>query len=495
MIIPISLRSRLFVIFLAIFLIVLVCSISAAWNAHRVNSMLAGVMQKDLALYENTREMELALANQKGYLTYYFVDGNEKWLDSLERYQQQFRLNLDAALALDIDNRQHDSLREISRKHDDYLQAKDKAIGEYRSGTGPEFISGTHERQRQLFFSLLEACRSFSDYQWQMVAGTREVAIQRSRQLALTAMWSMAAFVALCGLFLFVLYRQILTPIHNLALETVGTATDTSLDDVASLGHQLKNIKKDIDETHSELNKSRKNLIQAERMAVVGELAAGVAHTIRNPLTSIKMRMFSLSRSLDPSREQNEDLHVISSEIERIDKIVSNFIAFARPPKLKIEKHSLEELVRSVCVLMKYRLKKYGAEIVFNFKPGLPEVMVDGDQIREALLNLLTNSCEAMQSGGTIRITESEEHDSQCGELAVLSIYDDGPGIPASVRDRVTTPFFTTKEKGSGLGLSTVARIVEEHGGVLAIPPVDAGCEIIIKLPVWRSTHEPDTDH
>ena len=132
---------------------------------------------------------------------------------------------------------------------------------------------------------------------------------------------------------------------------------------------------------------------------------------------------------------------------------------------------------------MKYRLDKYKTEIIYDFKPGLSKILVDGDRIKEALLNLITNSCEAMEAGGKIHISESRENDREIGDAAVLTIKDDGHGIPESIADKITIPFFTTKEEGSGLGLSTVARIVQEHGGKLVISPVAAGCEIIIKLP------------
>lgn len=255
------------------------------------------------------------------------------------------------------------------------------------------------------------------------------------------------------------------------------------MDEVDSLRQSLKGMMEDFGATHDELAKSRSSLLQAERMAVVGELAAGVAHTIRNPFTSIKMRMFSLSRSLNLTEGQNEDLQVISDEIVRIDKIVTNFLEFARPPKLKTEECSLGELIESVHTLLKYRLKQYKAVLVHDAAVGLPKVSVDSDRIKEMLLNLITNSCEAMENGGTISIKESRLQDPELGEVAVLSVKDTGPGIPESILHKVTTPFFTTREDGSGLGLAIVARIVREHGGKLNIPKCENGCEINILLP------------
>lgn len=479
-----SLRAKLAFIFLAMFLMVLICGIGMVWNTHLMNTMLAEVMQKDLILYKKAREMELALANQKGYLTYFFVDGDTKWIDSLTDYQTVFRQNLDKALAQDLDEEQQIRLIQIEQAYQQYQAAKDEAIHQYRLYSNTEIISVSHENQRRLFFSLLESCKSFSLYQWEIILTAKKHAVERSKHFVRIVLWAIAIFIALCALFLLVLYRQILGPIRDLVIKTGVSHRDSSNDEVVSLSHSLNGMMKDIDETHNELTKSRKNLIHAERMAVVGELAAGVAHTIRNPLTSIKMRMFSLSRQIVPNQEQNEDLMVISDEIERIDKIVRNFIEFARPPKLKFERHSLEELVHSVNTLMKYRLKKHNAEIVYDFKPGFSKILVDSDRLKEALLNLVTNSCEAMQPGGKIHIGESREKDPDIGEVAVITVKDEGPGIPESIRDEITKPFFTTKDEGSGLGLSTVSRIVEEHGGKLVILPADGGCEILIKLPV-----------
>jgi signal transduction histidine kinase len=233
-----------------------------------------------------------------------------------------------------------------------------------------------------------------------------------------------------------------------------------------------------------------------ERMAVVGELAAGVAHTIRNPFTSIKMRMFSLARSLDLDDVQNEDLTVISDEIGRIDKIVQNFLEFARPPKIRFEECRLGTLINSVITLMEYRLRKYRVEIAYDFQPDLPKVSLDSDRIKEALVNLFTNSCEAMETGGRIEIFETREHDPDLGEVAVITLRDSGPGIPEEIIHKVTAPFFTTKEDGSGLGLSIVARIVREHEGRLTISSSTDQCtEFKIILPAKRDDHESDINH
>ncbi len=463
---------------------------------YQVDTAFNNLVQKEIALYTMAKNMELALANQKGFITYYLVDGDVKWLDSLGKYRHIFKQNLDKAVTLELSPNQNEILARIKQKYQIYIEEKDLTIRNYKIDAGSihTSISDLHEKNREQFFGLLELCQSFSTDQWNTIEETRAINSLRSANLRLIAFSAISLFMFFCVLFLYILYKQILLPIRGLAIETGSSPQESSKDEIVSLSQSLKGMMKDFDETHDELAKSRKHLLQAERMAMVGELAAGVAHTIRNPFTSIKMRMFSLTRSLDLSDEQNDDLTVISDEISRIDKIVQNFLEFSRPPKLKLEQCRLSSLIHSVITLMEYRLKKYETELVYKSLPELPKISIDPDRIKEALVNLITNACEAMEHGGTIEIVEKLENDPDMGPIIVIHVRDSGPGIPETIRYRITAPFFTTKEEGSGLGLSIVKRIVQEHKGKLEIPPSnDKNAEFIIKLPLKGTTNEPDS--
>jgi signal transduction histidine kinase len=316
---------------------------------------------------------------------------------------------------------------------------------------------------------------------------------RRSATLRTIAYGGIATFVASGSILLFILYRQILEPLRGMIIKTGGDSEEKIIDEVDSLKHSLQSMIRDFDQTTDELARSRRNLLQAERMAVVGELAAGVAHTIRNPFTSIKMRMFSLSRSLELADAQNDDLRVITEEIGRIDKIVQNFLEFARPPKLRLEQVSLQKVVHSVLALLEYRLREYQVDVHYEPCRVLPEVRMDADRIKEALVNLIINGCEATGPGGRIVIEESLAHDEKRGGVAVICVADNGPGIADAIREQVTAPFFTTKDNGSGLGLSIVVRIAKEHGGSFTIHPgADGGATCCLHLPLHGGKHEPD---
>jgi signal transduction histidine kinase len=225
-------------------------------------------------------------------------------------------------------------------------------------------------------------------------------------------------------------------------------------------------------------------LRETDKLVTVGRLAAGVAHSIRNPLTSVKMRLFSMERSVDLSANQREDLKVISEEIRTVNNIVQSFLDFSRPPKLKMQKVSFSDLVDMAIRLLEQRLDSYGVEVRVNRSRRLPESWADPDQLKEALVNLLVNACEAMGNGGLIEIQEEEAAQERSGREVVIRITDDGPGIPESIQDKLFNPFFSTKEEGTGLGLSITVRIVEEHGGTLELRSREGdGATFVITLP------------
>ncbi len=469
---------------------------SMLWYTHQIDTMLVSMVNKDFVLYKTAQDMELALANQKGLLTYYLVDGDAKWLKSLGEYRQIFYQIIDEAQRLELTDQQREALQVITDKYRLYAKAKDVAIDNYQSESFRGSISNLHERQREAFFGVLGLCRAFSEDQLRVINRTKERSNVLSQNLRAVAFIAIAIFTLLGSGFLFILYRHILGPIRGLALETGSSAQESSKDEVHSLTHSLKGIMRDFGETSNELARSRKNLLQAERMVMVGELAAGVAHTIRNPFTSIKMRMFSLGRSLQLSVTQQEDLQVISDEIARIDRIVENFLEFARPPKLRLKECSLNEVVNSVSTLLEYRLKAYNVALHYHHQPELPKVRVDVDRIKEALVNLVINACEAMEDGGHINITEHLENHPKLGEVMAIRVSDNGPGIAEAIIDKVTTPFFTTKEDGSGLGLSIVVRIVREHNGkFIVFSKMGEGTQCVILLPIKGDDHAADSDN
>jgi PAS domain S-box-containing protein len=234
----------------------------------------------------------------------------------------------------------------------------------------------------------------------------------------------------------------------------------------------------------SERKEAERVASESEKLAVVGKLAAGIAHSIRNPLTSVKMRLFSLGRTLELSEAQREDFEVISAETRHVENIVRNFLEFSRPPKLKKKKLSPSDVVDRALELLKQRLESHDTHVKLERPQRLPEVIADPGQLEEVLVNLLVNACEAIGIGGKIVISEEEGRVEPLGRVVIIRMSDNGPGVPEGIHEKLFQPFFSTKEEGTGLGLSIAVRIIEEHGGRLDVESQEGkGATFIITLP------------
>jgi signal transduction histidine kinase len=216
------------------------------------------------------------------------------------------------------------------------------------------------------------------------------------------------------------------------------------------------------------LNESQTIIERQEKLASLGILASGVAHEIRNPLTAIKFRLFSLRKAV-PAVTQNEDAAVIGNEIARLERIVQDFLQFARPSDPKLLKISAGTILEDVHNLLKVQLEKAAIELKLDNQDAVA-VYADAQQLKQVLINLVQNSAENIGRNGTVtlRLRRDEmEFDGRLRSAAILVVEDSGSGIPPEIAARLFDPFFTTKERGTGLGLAISARIVEKHGGLL----------------------------
>jgi len=206
-----------------------------------------------------------------------------------------------------------------------------------------------------------------------------------------------------------------------------------------------------------------------EKLASLGTLAAGVAHEIRNPLTAIKLRLFTLRGMLPAEFAANEDLAVVSSEVNRLERIVKDFLQFARPSDPDLTRLPAEHLLQEVRDLLARSLEK--SAIRLDVEPSNPIwVSADHQQIKQVIINLVQNAAESICRNGTITLrahASNEALDGGLAPVAILSLTDTGAGISPEVEKRMFDPFFTTKEGGTGLGLAVAARIVAAHGGIL----------------------------
>lgn len=219
----------------------------------------------------------------------------------------------------------------------------------------------------------------------------------------------------------------------------------------------------------SRLAQSQAVIERQEKLSSLGVLAAGVAHEIRNPLTSIKARLFTQQNLLESQPEALEDNVFITEEISRLERIVADFLAFARPSEPRRERIRAARLVRDLEGLFRPALTKAAIRLQLELIDD-PEVDADPSQIKQVLINLVQNAAESIGHDGliTLRTTLASKRRNAHGRAnVVIEVADTGRGIPPEAQRRLFDPFFTTKPNGTGLGLSIAARIVEKHGGQL----------------------------
>jgi signal transduction histidine kinase len=233
------------------------------------------------------------------------------------------------------------------------------------------------------------------------------------------------------------------------------------------------------------LSESKTIIERQEKLASLGVLASGVAHEIRNPLTAIKFRLFSLKKAA-PALGDNEDARMISDEINRLERIVKDFLRFARPSEPQLARVSGRQVLQEVHSFLKGQLALNGIQLRLD---GREQAWVNADpqQLKQVLLNLVQNAAEAIGREGTITLRlgrKTAELHGRSSAAATLSVTDTGRGIPPAVEARLFDPFFTTKEGGTGLGLAIAARIVEKHGGMLRYETVlNRGTTFEVVLP------------
>jgi len=220
----------------------------------------------------------------------------------------------------------------------------------------------------------------------------------------------------------------------------------------------------------------------SERLAALGRITAGVAHEVKNPLNSMRLWLENLKESLPLDQEVNshQAVQVLDKEIDRLDAVVKRFLDFTRPMEVRLEQTQLSQLLREVLDVALPQLQKANVEMVQSLPNNVPEVFVDRDLLKQAVLNLVLNAVEAMPGGGQIRLDLTRR-----AEMAEITVADTGNGIPLENRQKIFQLFFTTRPGGSGIGLASTFRIVQLHNGSIDFTSeVGRGTTFRIELPL-----------
>jgi signal transduction histidine kinase len=277
--------------------------------------------------------------------------------------------------------------------------------------------------------------------------------------------------------------RSLARPVSRLteAMAVVGAGDldhpiePTSRDEIGALASALSRMT-------GQLRQSRAQLVQAEKLASIGEMSAAVAHGLRNPLASLRAAA-QLVRRHPTSPSATEHLDAIIEEVDRLDRRISHLLSFSRPAPFRPVPESLPRLIDELLPAVTQPMRDRHVDLELAVPDRLPQVHVDPMQIEQAILEIVSNALDAMPSGGRLRIGAHAAERS-----VVVEVSDTGGGIPADVLASVTEPFFTTRQEGTGLGLAIAKRYVEQNGGRLEITSrVGEGTTVRLRLPTERA--------
>jgi two-component system sensor histidine kinase HydH len=252
--------------------------------------------------------------------------------------------------------------------------------------------------------------------------------------------------------------RALILPVIGYLTQQLAEANRTAARQAEAAADQLAEANRHLQEAEDAVRRS-------DRLAALGQLSAGLAHEIRNPLSTIKTSAEMLLKSVDENNAVAREMAgFIASDVDRTNALVTRFLDFARPLAVRLERTDLTQLIDRAVADVEKHSPPFDVSIYKNYSPDIPPFLLDGQLIERVVYNLIVNAAQASPPKGSITVKTR-----QVGDTVEIAVIDRGAGIDPKLLDNIFNPFFTTKSSGVGLGLAIVSKIVDEHGGKIAV--------------------------
>jgi signal transduction histidine kinase len=396
------------------------------------------IMKENVTSLKAAEELEIALLSQKGLVSNYFLDKNQEWLSVLEQKRKDFDFWFDRAQEAALTPEEKIILGDIQELYKKYDSERHKVIALFEAGdvdlAKQVLFEDVKKRVDQLYFR----CEDLILVNERLMARAESFSRQHTRRMG-TVIWVMLISVLILG---------------------------------GLLGHSFS-------------LRISAELVRSEKLASLGRLSATIAHEIRNPLTSVKMRIYSLKKETAGKKGAAEDLLTIENEIARLERIVQSFLDFSKLPDPNTKSCGLNDILDGIIELVSPKALSQGIVVSKKYQEDLPSLEADPDQLKQAFLNLALNAIEAMPTGGKLSIASfRDSKNSQGNSLLGVTMTDTGIGIEPKAKEKLFEPFFTTKQTGTGLGLYITRKIIESHKGEILLQNQGrSGVEVLVRIP------------
>jgi signal transduction histidine kinase len=457
------------------------CLVSA-WIINRLQTNMTVFLSHNVASLEAAQDMQMAVRRMhfQGFL--YLIEPDKKLLDEIDRLNKTFPDHLWRAEQAADTQQERDYVRQIKEGYARYHQAFQQLRNEVERN-GPLRSNFRELADDNPIRRVLDSCEQLLQVNKSFMQQTTAESERISRTLRLVILL-LGLGGPTSGLIIGAsIARGLSKSIYKLSVRVqdmaqrlepidVGMLSVMPDGDIDRLDRQLEHVIGRVEEVARKMQRHQRDMLRAQQLAAVGQLAASVAHEVRNPLTAIKLLVEAARRPNKPRPFNEENLRIVHDEVLRLEKTVQGFLDFARPPAVVRQECDLREVVAQAVSLVQGRARQQGVAIKVQSLDTPLERSVDRDQLCTVLVNLLLNALDAMPTGGTLTIDypasalmNPEMGQESWNKVASIRISDTGSGIPPEMVDRLFTPFASTKPTGTGLGLCLSRRIVEEHGG------------------------------
>ena len=492
---------------IAVGILLLAAGIIGAWQVHRLHKKGSDILSENVSSIRAAEELETVALEIRYRLKRFMVTQNERHLDEISsqveagtEWRELARKFAKTQREEQIVDRLDRSYEKLTSEFGSMLQQTDSA---------ELLLSADYLADEIIPNRILKGTRNYIDLNELQLAQSREESRSAANQL-MFGLVSLGTCGGVAGLIAgFVISRRVTRTIVQLALPLKDTAgkldqvvgpisfsADLSFDDLESM---LKTVSSQVTKVVERLQTQEREMLRAEQLAAVGQLAAGLAHELRNPLTSLKP---ILQLADAPSDLSERDLDVLKQEIARLEKAVQTFLDFARPPQLERRPVDLRQLVRESSELVSRQAERKRVTIHLHLDEPMAPVMGDANQLRQVTLNLLINALDAVSINNEIHVhvkadygpgnlsdlaeTMAKNRSGRKCAVGLIKVVDDGPGIPDEISGRIFDPFVSTKDSGMGLGLSICKRIIEAHSGQITVENCSgSGAEFTVRLPLF----------